>query len=502
MSQESRPVRSGIAGLDEVLGGGFTVDRTFLIEGEPGTGKTTLGMQFLIDGARQGEPSIYVTLSETRSELLSAAQSHGWSLHGIEIYELLDPESSFQSDLQYTMFEPAEIELAETTRGLLEQIERIRPTRIVIDSLSEFRLLAQSGLRYRRQVLALKQYFTGKNCTVLLLDDMCSEGHDLQLHSIATGVLKLDRPVTDFGRERRRLRVVKFRGRQFQSGYHDFDILRGGISVYPRIMEPATGQTAEHQSLLLSGNGGLDTLLGGGVTPGTSTLLLGPAGVGKSSCSLMFAYAAAKRGEHAILYAFDEGRSTLLSRAKGLGMDLAAFESEGLLRIEVVDPGEITPGQFAYMVRQSVKGTDTGRRTSVVIIDSLNGYLSAMPEERFLHMQMHELLSYLGGHGIATFLVVAQHGMLGAAMLTPVDASYLADTVLLFRYFEADGCVRQAISVVKKRSSNHERTIREFRMQDGKIVIGEPLSQFRGILEGTPVYHGGTADLISRKPES
>lgn len=498
MSLQSHLVSSGNVELDAVLGGGFTSDRVYLIEGEPGTGKTTLAMQFLMEGARQGEPAVYVTLSETKAELYAVAESHGWSLDGIEIYELIDPGDSFESESQYTMFEPAEIELAETTREMLAEIERIKPTHVVIDSLSEFRMLAQSGLRYRRQILALKQFFTGRNCTVLLLDDMCSAEHDLQLHSIAHGVVNLDRPVTDFGRERRRLRVVKFRGRQFQSGYHDFDILRGGIAIYPRIADRITESLTESNTPLLSNNEALDKLLGGGVHPGTSTLLLGPAGVGKSSCAVMFAVAAAHRGEHAIIYAFDEGRDTLVTRARGLGMDLESLESKGMLTIQVIDPGDISPGQFAHMVRCSVRDGNAGRRTTVVVIDSLNGYLSAMPEERFLHMQMHELLSYLAGRGITTFLVVAQHGMLGSTMQTPVDASYLADTVLLFRYFESGGSIRQAISVVKKRSSSHERTIREFRMQDGRIIVGEPLSEFRGILAGTPVFHGESSALLKK----
>lgn len=501
MATDDSPVSSGNSGLDEILCGGFTPQRLYLIEGHPGTGKTTLGLQFLLEGLRNGEKGLYVTLSETAHELRAAAKSHGWSLDGIELYELIDPTDSLNPASQYTMFEPSEIELNETTQGMLERVRDIDPSRVVIDSLSEMRMLAQSALRFRRQVLAMKQFFVGQRCTVLMLDDKSVLDQDLQLQSIAHGVIGLDRPPTTFGAERRQLRVLKFRGKQFLSGWHDYTIEKGGLTMFPRIAEePASAQITPRQPVL-SGNDSLDSLLGGGVSPGTSTLMLGPAGVGKSTCATMYAVAAAQRGERAVIFAFDENVETLRQRSAGLGMELRPLEQEGRLQIIRFSPGEITPGQFAHRVRESVDCETDGGPTTVVVIDSLNGYMSAMPEERFLQMQMHELLNYLAGRRIATFLIVAQHGMLGVSMQTPVDASYLADTVVLFRYFESAGEIRQAISVVKKRSGQHERSIREFRMRDGKITVGRPLTQFHGILAGTPTYDGSQENL-ERKHES
>ncbi len=499
MSQSAVDICSGNRELDQILSGGFTSDRIYLIEGSPGTGKTTLGIEFLLEGARRGERGLYVTLSESAAELEAVAESHGWSLDGIEIYELLDPGQSFQNDSEYTMFEPAEVELGETSRVMLDRVLETNPKRIVIDSLSEFRMLSQSGLRFRRQILALKQFFAGRSNTVLLLDDMSTADHDLQLHSLVHGVIHLDSPTTDFGSERRRLRVVKFRGKSFQSGYHDYTITQGGLSIFPRIAYRSSQARRSELEPMLSGNAELDALLCGGINPGSSTLMLGPAGVGKSTCATMFALEAARRGERALIYAFDESPRTLVHRAYGLGMDLEPLLADGSILIEPINPGEITPGQFANRLRRAVDDDDDGRRTSVVVIDSLNGYLGAMPEERFLQVQMHELLAYLGSRDIATFLVVAQHGMLGTGMQTPVDASYLADTVLLFRYFEAGGSIRQAISVVKKRNGKHERTIRELQMRDGKVVIGTPLSEFRGILAGTPVYQGPRDSLLEKR---
>lgn len=366
----------------------------------------------------------------------------------------------------------------------------------MLDSLSELRLLAQSALRYRRQILALKQFFVGRECTAIFLDDKTSADNDLQLQSIAHGVVSLDRMPSDFGDDRRRLRVVKYRGRRFIGGWHDFDILAGGVRVYPRVASVDNLPTPTAGVPLLSGNKSIDELLGKGIEPGTSTLMLGPAGVGKSSCSTLFATTACRRGERAVIFAFDESKTTLKTRSKGLGMDLQPFEDAGLLEVRQVNPGSVSPGEFASLVRDAVRTSADRPRVSVVVIDSLNGYLSAMPEERFLQIQMHELLNYLGSAGVATFLVVAQHGMLGAAMQTPVDASYLADTVVLFRYFEAAGRIRQAISVVKKRDGGHERTIREFSMSNGKIEVGRPLENFRGILGGTPTFVGDPERLL------
>ncbi|MGV3485701.1 MAG: ATPase domain-containing protein [Planctomycetaceae bacterium] len=486
---------TGIPELDTILGGGLAADRLYLIEGSPGTGKTTMALQFLLEGIKNGEPGLYVTLSETKPELIAVAQSHGWSLDGLEIYELIDPSDSLEVDAQYTMFEPSEIELGKTIRGVLEKVSEIKPRRVALDSLSEMRLLAQSPLRYRRQILALKQFFVGRDCTVLLLDDKTSHEEDQQLQSIAHGVISLTHVLSDYGGERRRLRVIEYRGQRFEGGSHDFHLGRGGIQVFPRkgLIQPPQPASL---TPLASGNSSLDSLLGDGLMPGTSTLLLGPAGVGKSSCATLYAVSAARRGERAVIFIFDESREALLKRSKGLGMDLDEYLDAGLLTIYQLDPGEVAPGEFAHIVREAVRPDVNGIPASVVVIDSLNGYLNSMPNERYLTIQMHELLKHLGHCRVVTFLVVAQHGMLGQSMLTPVDTSYLADAVILFRYFEAGGSIHQAISVVKKRTGGHERTIRELRMNDGEIRIGPPLKNFHGILAGTPTFTGASEDLM------
>jgi circadian clock protein KaiC len=476
------PAATGIEGLDDVLCGGLTRDRTYLIEGVPGSGKTTLALQFMIEGARRGEPVLYVTLSETEEELREAAASHGWTLEGITIRELVASEISLRAEDQYTMFHPSEVELSETTKTLLEDVERIKPARLVFDSLSELRLLAGTPLRYRRQILALKQFFGGRSCTVLLLDDLTSTDRDLQVQSIAHGVLRLEQLHPEYGSERRRLIVLKYRGVSYRGGYHDYVIRRGGISVFPRLIASEHRQSTL-QEQLPSGIAELDALLGGGIERGTSTLVVGGAGTGKSSLAAQFVASAAGRGQSAAFFIFDESLTTLLTRTDGLGIDLRRHVESGRVTVQPVDPAELSPGEFAHVIRQSVDRC----HASVVVIDSLNGYLNAMPEERFLIIQMHELLSYLGQMGVATIMTGAHQGLIGP-MNTPVDASYLADAVILIRYFEAAGEVRQAISVVKKRGGAHERTIREFRLESGRISIGEPLRKFRGILTGVPSY--------------
>ncbi|MBX9626401.1 MAG: AAA family ATPase [Gemmataceae bacterium] len=473
---------TGIAGLDDVLGGGLTPNRLYLVEGVPGSGKTTLAMQFLMAGARNGEPVLYVTLSETREELLAVAGSHGWDLAGITLRELVPSEDSLRPDDQYTMFHPSEVELGETTKAILAEVERLRPARAVFDSLSELRLLAGNPLRYRRQILALKQFFAGRKCTVLLLDDMTSADHDLQVQSIAHGVVLLEQLNPEYGAERRRLRVVKYRGRRFRGGYHDYTIGRGGLEVFPRLVA-AEHRPPPRDEKLPSGLGELDALLGGGIERGTSTLVVGAAGTGKSTLAAQFVATAAARGQSAALFLFDEGTNTLLTRCAALGIDLRPHLEAGRVTVQQVDPAELSPGEFAHAIRRAV---DQG--AAVVVIDSLNGYLNAMPDERFLVVQLHELLTYLGQKGVATILIGAHQGMIGTNMQTPVDASYLADAVVLMRYFEARGEVRQAISVIKKRGGRHERTIREYRMGDGRISIGPPLREFRGVLTGVPVY--------------
>ena len=475
-------VATGIPGLDNIMGGGFTADRIYLIEGDPGSGKTTLALQFLLEGRRKGERGIYVTLSETKEELEGVARSHGWTLDGLDTFELLPTNENLQPDGQARLFHPSEVELSDTTRSILTEIQRCNPKRVVFDSLSEMRLLAQHPLRYRRQVLALKQFFIGRACTVLLLDDRTAADNDQQLHSLAHGVLTLQHLAQEYGAERRRLRLLKLRGSAFRGGYHDFMIRTGGLEVFPRLI------AAEHHrpfptDPLTSGVGALDRLLGGGLDRGTSTLLMGPAGSGKSTIAAQFVCSAADRGERSLIYTFDESVRTALARASGLGIDIQRHVVSGKVRLQQVDPAELSPGEFIHSIRRSVEKDGT----KVVVIDSLNGYLNAMPEERFLTIQLHELLTYLGQQGVITIMVVAQQGLLGSGMQTPIDASYLADTVMVLRYFESEGRLRRAISVVKKRSGAHEVTLREMFMERGKLSVGEPLYEYRGVLTGTPV---------------
>jgi circadian clock protein KaiC len=473
---------TGIAGLDDIMAGGFTCNRLFLIEGEPGSGKTTLALQFLMAGAKLGEPMLYVTLSETEEELRSVADSHGWDLTGVTIRELTPPESELEPDEQNMMFHPSEVELAETTRRILQDVDRLKPTRLVFDSLSEMRLLAGNALRYRRQILALKQFFATRSCTVLLLDDLTATDHDLQLRSIAHGVLLLDQLNPEYGGERRRLRVLKYRGVKFRGGYHDYVVRTGGIEVFPRLVASEHRHIAERRKLR-SDIEALDSLLGGGIEEGTSTLVVGAAGTGKSTLAAQFVAAAADHGESAAMFVFDETAQTLVTRCEALGVHLAKHIEAGRIALQQVDPAELTPGELIHQIRAAV-----ARGVKIVVIDSLNGYLNAMPEERFLTIQLHELLMFLSQAGVATILIGAHQGLIGAQMKTPVDASYLADAIILLRYFESQGEVRQALSVIKKRGGQHERTIREFRLANGKIEVGEALRRFRGVLTGVPVY--------------
>lgn len=473
---------TGSPQLDDILAGGIDANRMYLYEGRPGTGKTTLALQFLLEGVRKGEPVLYITLSETAQELRLVAKRHGWSLDGVEVFELVQPETALDPNHELTVLHPAELELSETIQLVFDRVTQHNPTRVIFDSLSEMRLLAQSPLRYRRQVLALKHFFTSRQCTVILLDDLSSREDDLQLHSIANGVVLLEQLAIDYGAERRRLRVVKMRGIGFRGGYHDFTIGTGGLRIFPRLV------AAEHHTpfvgeFVSSGNAEIDKLLGGGLERGTNALVIGAAGVGKSSLALTYAIAAAGRGEHAVFFAFDEGRGTLEARARTLGLPFQDAVDTGLIHYQQIDPAELSPGEFAAVVRNSVE-RDGAR---VVVIDSLNGYLSAMPDERFLILQMHELLSYLDQQGVLTILVLAQHGLVGP-METPLDISYLSDAVIMLRYFEAGGSVRRALSVVKKRSGRHEHTIREFGLSAQGISVGPPLTNFRGVFSGTPQY--------------
>jgi circadian clock protein KaiC len=480
---------TGVPGLDEVMHGGYIPGRIYLVEGDPGAGKTTMALQYLLAGVQAGERCLYVTLSETREELTAGAASHGWSLDGIEVAELVADEQQLGSEEQITMYHPSEVELTETTRKVLEIVQRFRPQRMVFDSLSELRLMAQHSLRYRRQILALKHFFLGRGCTVLLLDDRTAEGPDLQLHSIAHGVVSLDHRAPFYGRALRSLRVVKFRGSDFISGCHDFDIRRGGLQVFPRLAASEHVVSFE-RGTISSGVPELDALMGGGVDQGTATLFVGPPGTGKSTMALQYAAAATVRGDHAAVFAFEESRAILLERASGLGMQLREGTGPGQLMVRQIDPAEVSPGEFAHLVRVSVE-RDKAR---VVVIDSLNGYLNAMPEGRYLVAQLHELLGYLNNRGVATFLVTAQTGVIGASMRSPIDASYLADSVLMLRMFEHAGKVKKAVSVLKKRSGRHEEAIRQVWFDGRGVHVGEPLTHLRGVLTGVPVEIGGAGE--------
>lgn len=479
---------SGIEGLDNILGGGLTPNRMYLVEGAPGTGKTTLALQFLLQGVKEGQRGLYITLSETRSELLGVAESHGWDISHFTILELLSDEG-LDPQYEQTVLHPAEVELGETVRNVIQHVDELKPSRIVLDSLSELRLLSQNPLRYRRQILALKRYFATRECTVLLLDDNTSDPGDLQLHSIAHGVVSLDNSAHDYGGNRRRARVAKMRGIKFREGYHDFTLDTGGIRMYPRLVA-AEHHTEFDPQVLSTGTEGLDALLGGGLIPGTNALLIGPSGVGKTTTVASCLLAALERGERCAYYVFDETLSTLLVRCATLGMQFAQYVESGLLILRQIDPAEISPGEFASNVRTAVE-RDGAR---YVAIDSLNAYLQAMPGERYLLLQMHELLGYLNQQGVVTMLVLGQHGIIGEVQ-NDIDISYLSDVVVLFRYFEHHGEVLTAVTAVKSRAIAHERSIRQFRLSANGLEVGEALRDFEGVLSGLPSYRGSTALL-------
>lgn len=488
-------LRTGIAGLDNILNGGLPAAHLYLAEGDPGTGKTTIALQFLQEGVKQGETALYVTLSESRQELLAVAESHGWSLDGIDIFELLPEENSLNVDRQYTVFHPAEVELADTTRAILERVEACSARRVVIDSLSELRMLAQEPIRYRRQLLALKQYFSGKNCTVLLLDDRTTSERDLQLHSVVHGVISLENLAREYGIKRRRMQVIKLRGSAFREGYHDYSIKRGGVDIYPRLI------AAEHNpgfpaDVITSQIHELDMLFGGGIHRGTSTLVYGPAGSGKSTISAKYAIEAAQRGEAASVYLFDEGVRTFVARLARMGMDPENHIRSGMLHVGQIDPAEMSPGEFVARVRADV----SSRNCRLVVIDSLNGFMNSMPGEQYLPIQLHELISYLNQQGVVTMLIFAQHGLITTQLTSVVDISYLADAVLLLRYFESKGEVKLAISVVKNRSSNHERTVRVLSL-DGNITIGNPVSALHDAVGGVSEALGSDANHTYKRTD-
>jgi circadian clock protein KaiC len=482
---------TGIAGLDAIVGGGIPRNRLYLVQGEPGTGKTTLALQFLLAGGGKNEDGLYITFSETRDEIEAVARSHGWDIGKIAVFDLSTLETQLQPEAQNSVFYPSEVEMNQTLQMVLAELNRVKPQRVVFDSVTELRMLAETPLNYRRQILLLKQLFSGRTCTVLFLDDLTAAPRDLQVQSIVHGVIHLHKVQPEFGNERRKLTVVKLRGIEFRSGNHDYVIRKGGLAVFPRIVA-AEYKTGFPEDRLLSGIPELDALLGGGLDRGTSTLLLGPAGAGKSTIAMQYAYAAAQRGERAAIYAFEESMHTLLSRAWALGMDFKKYMDSGMLHIQKIDPAELSPGEFAEEIRSRV----VKDKVRVVDIDSLNGYLQAMTQEKFLTLQLHELLSFLGNQGVVTILVLAQQGMMGAAMQAPVDITYLADTVIITRYFEARGAVKKAVSVVKKRGGAHETTIREFRIDGGGITVGPPLEQFQGVMSGIPSYFGEIKSIL------
>lgn len=474
---------TGVKGLDELLGGGFTANRMYLIEGTPGTGKTTLGMQFLMAGRDRGETTLYVTLSESKEELDAIARSHGWDLAGINLFQMA-PGEGLKPEDQYTLYHSAEVELGETVKTVLESVERLQPQRIVFDSLSELKLLARDPLRYRRQILALKDYFQGRSCTVLMLDDLSAGGGDLQLQSLAHGVLLLQLLPFDYGRARRRVRIIKLRGKPTVEGFHDFVVRHGGLEVFPQLM-PERVAHERPAGALQSGLPELDQLLGGGLSWGTTTLLIGPAGSGKSSLAAHYAGAGVTR-EHAAIFLFDERMTTFVDRCDALGMNISGRVRDGSVVIEQIEPGQMSPGEFSYRVRSAVERG----KARVVLIDSLNGYLNAIPQMEAPLVRMHELLSFLNEREVATLIVTAQHGIVGANIVTPLDVSYLADTVLLLRFFEARGEVRRALSVMKKRTGMHESSIRELALGPGRISVGDALTNFQGVLTGVPQYIG------------
>jgi circadian clock protein KaiC len=474
---------TGVPGLDNILGGGLPSDHLYLVEGTPGSGKTTLALQFLRRGVEEGEKGLYITLSETKEELMTVSASHGWSLDGLEVFELVTDEG-LSPAAEQSILHPAEIELGETTRGVMAAVDRLQPKRVAFDSLSEMRLLAQNPLRYRRQVLALKSFFAQRGCTVLLLDDRSADYDDVQLHSIAHGVIQLEQVVDQYGPERRRLRVMKMRGIRFRGGEHDFNLETGGLAVFPRLVA-AEHRSARETALVSTGTAALDALLGGGLARGSNTLFSGPSGVGKTTTALACVRAALQRGESAVYYLFDEGLTTLLTRSRALGLDVDEYLESGQLEIKVLDPAEVSPGEFAHMVRAAVE--EHGVRA--IVIDSLNAYMQAMTGDKHLLLQMHELLTYLNQLGIVTILILGLHGVLGDVR-TDVDLSYLSDAIMLFRFFEARGRLLKAVSVVKSRTSAHELTIREFRLGAGGVEVGEALTDFEGVLSGVTSYKG------------
>jgi len=501
MNPETTPVSpksvqrqpTGVVGLDEVLGGGLPTRRLYVVEGDPGSGKTTFALQFLLEGVRLGQRVLYITLSETAEELEDVAASHGWSLAGIKMLELSSLAESLGADSNYTVYHPSEVELGDTLARIRAEVERLNPQRVALDSVSELKILSQTSVRYRREILGLKQFFAGRNCTVLVLDDLTTNESEKQLQSIAHGVLRMERHGREYGTTRRQMHVVKMRGVRFQDGRHDFVIKTGGLDLYPRLSARTT-DVVKSEGSAKSGIEQMDVLFGGGLDRGSSTLLLGPAGCGKTTLCSHYLLAALKRGEKVVCYQFEESTETFLHRSTGFGMNFEPYVNSGQFQLIQVDIADLSPGEFSSRVQYAVEKHGVG----FVVIDSLNGYLNGMPSERFLLIHMHELLSYLGQRAVVTLLTIAQHGMMGPGMQTPIDVSFLADSVILLRFFEAFGTVRQAISVVKKRRGVHERTLREMTIGPKGVEIGQVLEGFHGVLSGIPEFRGKEDELLKK----
>ena len=488
-----RRLQTGVAGLDDVLQGGVPAGHVYLVEGDPGAGKTTLGLQFLLDGIASNEPTLYVALAESHEELQIVADSHGFDLSKLEIFEVQPPELDQKGSEHYTVFHPSEVEFIDVMQTILSKLVQMKAGRIVFDSMSEIRMLARDPLRYRRQILALKQFFVGRNSTVLLLDDRTGDRSDTQLQSICHGVIRMESVSREYGEQRRQIEVLKLRASRFRGGPHDYEIEHGGLVVFPRLISSEHREVKKvDRSELPSGIAELDKLFGGGVSRGSATLLIGPAGSGKSTIATKFLASAAARGERGLMFACDETETSILTRCRGLGIPLDEYSKQKIVQIRELLPADLSPGEFITLIRRDVEKLNC----RVVVLDSLNGLLNAMSGEHAMIVQLHELLSYLSHNGVTSFMVMAQYGVLGAQMGAPIDVSYLADNVLLFRYFELQGGVRQAISVLKRRDGRHERTIRELRFFPEKIEIGEPLQEFEGVLTGVPRFVGGSKPLL------
>lgn len=484
-------VPTGVPGLDDILRGGLPRGHLYLVEGDAGAGKTTLGLQFLLEGKRRGEKTLWLSLSETEAQLRGTSDSHGWDLAGIEIRNLTQSGDGVP-DSQYSFFSPADIELNDITKAVMEVIEQVNPSRVVFDPFSDVKLLARDPLRYRRQVLQLREFFVRRKNTVLLIQERTSEAtsRDPSAEGVVQGIFALYQSSPDFGRQRRRLRVHKLRGVDFREGFHDVAIQTGGMRVYPRLVAAEHAEPPNREEVS-TGLPGLDAMMGGGLDRGASLLILGPAGVGKSTLGSQFAVTAVGRGEKAAIYLFDETERAFVARGEGLRMGVEKLMKEGSLQVCQVDPAEFTPGEFAHDVRRAVEEGGV----KLVVIDSLNGYLNGMPDERHLSMHLHELLTYLSYRNVVTVLTMSQHGFMGESIHTPIDVSYLADAALLLRYFEAGGAVRRAASVMKRRCGPHEVHIREMTVAPSGVRIGQVLTEFRGVLTGQPDYTGGSTGL-------